>query len=522
MLASDVSPMSTLAQTSELPAVYAAEAVSRYAERLLFVSAMAAAIVFAAVGMQRPVWLDEANSVIIASRGFAGVSSALALENNLPGYYYLLSIWIRLFGDSEIALRSLSALFYLGGCWTAFAIGRRIAGTRAGWYSAFFYECSSLAIKQAQNIRMYTMLGMLAGLSTLGMLRVIRDRARSWQAWALLIGADAAGIFTHAWFAFVLIAQFAAILLFERRQFWRFSAAVAASAVPFLVLWASRFVAQMHNGATDWMRWFQPSFLIFTPLEFYGPLAGLVLYMLAISSAGMAGRARCRRAMPGSGVWMMVVLFVISLAVPLAVSAYRPIYWPGRYTIIAVAPLAAAIGVVLSSLLPRPILAVVGLLLLGVQLPAYFERLGVAPDGRSAAGQSDKRTAEFLIANAGPGDAVVFTSLTRAAADYYIKRAGAADRFVEINFPEEVASHLGWENVKVPPERRPVLEAEASALAQRLAALGAKGSRIWVYDGFSPKVDEILRTNLAATLTVHREVPLEGPYHKRVVEYGLR
>jgi len=154
------------------------------AERLLIAASLVGVAVFVAVGIERPVWLDEANSALIASRGFAGVIDSLRHENNLPGYYFLLSLWMRIFGDSEIALRSLSAIFYLAGCVAAGALGKRLsANSRCGWYAAFFYACSPLAIRNAQNIRMYALLGLLSGLSILIFLKLFTERDRSWRGW---------------------------------------------------------------------------------------------------------------------------------------------------------------------------------------------------------------------------------------------------------------------------------------------------------------------------------------------------
>ena len=480
--------------TADRAATCPTSAASRYFEGFLAAAALISAAIFVFSGMTRPVWLDEANSVLISSRSFSGIIAALGLENNLPGYYFLLALWMRLFGDSEIALRTLSGLFYLAGCGGAFALGRRLIGDRrAGWYSALFYECSAIAIRQAQNIRMYTMLGMLSAFSTLAFVRLFRDRDRSTGAWALFFTVNALGLLTHVWFVFVLFAQALAILTFERKQVVRFAAACAASALPFAVLWGPRFLAQFHNGATDWMNWFQVSFLIVTPLELYNPLAGMVLYTLAIGTLATAGARRCRELLPGNGVRMLLVIAIASLAVPLAVSALRPIYSPGRYTIIAVAPLAAVLGAVLSRLLPRPLLAITGVLLLAVQLYGHIERLGSAPDGQSRPGQSDRLTSGYLLSHAAPGDAIVFTSLTRAASDYYFRRAKAADRFVEISFPASAAAHLGRSDPKVLPARKPALESEALTLAARLRKLTDGGARVWTFDGYAPQQTAILR-----------------------------
>jgi uncharacterized membrane protein len=124
--------------------------VSSWLERALAVCAVAAALVFIPVGITRSVWLDEAYSVLIAQHGFGGIVDALSRDNNFPLYYFPLSVWMRVFGDSEIALRALSALFYVGGCAAAHALGKRLAGeSRAGWCAAFLYEASALAMRQA-------------------------------------------------------------------------------------------------------------------------------------------------------------------------------------------------------------------------------------------------------------------------------------------------------------------------------------------------------------------------------------
>ena len=48
-----------------------------FAERVLLLSAGCAALIFIAVGIERPVWLDEANSALIAARGFGGIVDSL-------------------------------------------------------------------------------------------------------------------------------------------------------------------------------------------------------------------------------------------------------------------------------------------------------------------------------------------------------------------------------------------------------------------------------------------------------------
>ena len=54
--------------------------------------------------------MDEAFSARVANLGVADlVRSATSEDPNPPLYYVLLHAWIDVFGDSEVALRSLSA-----------------------------------------------------------------------------------------------------------------------------------------------------------------------------------------------------------------------------------------------------------------------------------------------------------------------------------------------------------------------------------------------------------------------------
>src|SRR5262245_43170904 len=77
--------------------------------------ALAAAIVVAALLLrlyaigQDELWLDEASSFQIATAtDFVDVA---VLNNTPPLYYALLRGWIRVLGNSEAAVRSLSAIF---------------------------------------------------------------------------------------------------------------------------------------------------------------------------------------------------------------------------------------------------------------------------------------------------------------------------------------------------------------------------------------------------------------------------
>ena len=492
-------------------------------ERASIAALLVAGIVFIAVGIERPLFADEAYSVLIAGRGASGIVDGLSRDNSFPLYYFLLSFWMRLFGHSEIALRSLSAIFYVGGCGVAYALGRRLSGSsRGAWSSAFLYESSPLAICHAQNIRVYALLGFLSGLATLAFLRLFARKDRSWTAIACFVAAVSAGMLSHAWFVFVLLAQFLALLIFERRELFRFVLASASASLPFLLLWGRPFIAQLHNPSLNWTPSLPASFVIVTAvLGFFGDMPAVFLYVIAAAGVLLAGRSMGKW-FGRKEVLLVVTVCVGSLALPLLATAVKPIYWPGRSTIVTLAVWAALFGCLLCSVLPKPLLAGFCALVLIFQVWNQVSHrdwvvlvLFPLPPERS-----DRATARFLLEHASPGDAIVFTSLTRPVADYYFGRAGAAGRFLEISFPAELQSHPGWSEDKVPPEKRAPLAPEAAAAAQQLQRLAAGGKRVWFYEGAEGNVGGLLKQELNARLTLLNTYPLAGPSHRRILRYG--
>ncbi|HSW49776.1 MAG TPA: hypothetical protein VLH09_06345, partial [Bryobacteraceae bacterium] len=344
------------------------------------------------------------------------------------------------------------------------------------------------------------------------------DRSRF--ALCLFVCICAAGLLSHVLFVFVLLGQGLALLVFERGEWRRFVSAAAAATVPFLALWARQFAGQMHNGATDWMPHLHPATVLRAPLEFYGRVPTILLFVFTAVFLA-AARTEQWRTLPRRGIALLATASTAGLLAPLLVSAVRPVYFPGRHSIIALLPLVAVLGAVLAATVPRPLLILLCLVLAVSQIWVQFENRELMPEARRLpAGQSDRTTASFLLKQASPGDAVVFTGLTRAAADYYFRRSSAQGRFVEISFPAENATHLGWCNPSVPAERRVELGKEASDAVGALREAVAQGHKVWVYVSTATEVDQLLRREIDAALPLRALHSLEGAFHTAILEYG--
>ncbi len=141
------------------------QSVNRILQVALFLAAAVVVCLYVTYGIDRSLWLDEANSVHIADGSPGQIVNALSRDVSPPLYYFLLSGWMRLFGDSEIAVRLPSVLFYLGGICAMWFLGQMLFGRKGAAVTAFIYAVDPIIGRQAQNARMYSLIALLAALS---------------------------------------------------------------------------------------------------------------------------------------------------------------------------------------------------------------------------------------------------------------------------------------------------------------------------------------------------------------------
>jgi uncharacterized membrane protein len=90
-------------------------------------------------------WMDEGLSVGIADRPVGDIPGVLREDGSPPIYYLLLHFWIRVFGTSEAAVRSLSLVFATLAVPAAWWAGKALFNARAGWRRACMrsWRCSA-------------------------------------------------------------------------------------------------------------------------------------------------------------------------------------------------------------------------------------------------------------------------------------------------------------------------------------------------------------------------------------------
>ena len=192
-----------------------------YREACLFLAIL---VVAAALRMYRldaeSLWYDEVVSVLCLDA--PTLSSFWQQERELdlikvPAYFYLEYLYWHHISDTEYGLRLLSVLFGLLTVGTVWWMGRVMFSPGAGLIAAGCAACSQILIYQAQEVRMYVLMYLLAGLSVLALERALTTGKRGW--WLAHWVSSGLLVWTHVFGALVLLAQGLALLSILRHRF---------------------------------------------------------------------------------------------------------------------------------------------------------------------------------------------------------------------------------------------------------------------------------------------------------------
>jgi mannosyltransferase len=143
---------------------------------LLAILALAAGLRIYLIGAQS-LWSDEGNSVALASRSLSQITSDASHDIHPPLYYWLLSLWTTIFGTSEVALRSLSAVLGVLLVLVIAHLGRCLHSKGVGLIAAFIAAISPFQVYYSQEARMYILLALEAAAAVLFFWRFVSQEA---------------------------------------------------------------------------------------------------------------------------------------------------------------------------------------------------------------------------------------------------------------------------------------------------------------------------------------------------------
>jgi mannosyltransferase len=374
-------------------------------------------------------WRDEFATWSAATRT---IPQILDLGKHIDGvtvpYYLFLHYWIRLFGDSPVAMRIPSVLAMAATAGVVALLARRLYGNLAGLWAGLLIAAVPAVSRYGQEARGYALAALFAALATL--LLVLALQKNRWWSWLPYAVCIALLGLAHQVALLVLAGHFLAVVAFCLRQgrlrmlWWALATAAGVGAVlPIALNGLGQHGAQLN--------WLAPATLdelaampgaIFGSAVVGGAIAAIAVFALPRrgEKGGNDGWSRL--------LWLSVLIpFGLLYAVDQLVA---PIFLD-RYLLFLVPPLCVLAGRAMATLRWHTALAV-GLVVAAVGLPAQVDYRV------QHSGFNYKSVARLLRTNAQPGDGIIYAprdgwQFTDEAMRFYLGQNLPKDVLVQTN-----------------------------------------------------------------------------------------
>ncbi len=371
-----------------------------------------------------------------------------------------------MFGNGEAALRSLSALLGVAVVATVFIVGRTCFSRPAGWWSAWIVATAPSAIGHSREARMYTLLPLVALLSTFALVRFLRNP--TWPRRIAYVVATTSALYAHNFALFLLpVHAGIAVAAHNRRILLEWIGMLLAVGLAYLP-WLPTFWQQFRGQDTYawfeaiWGSW-RPWDPILATLQSFSPTRGGAFPWLygALALLGWTGAPR------GWGIgriWLPALTAGPVLASLIASHLGVPHYVPGRVDQMVFPTFALSVALGLLSLRPRLLRAGVASAIVVVGVASAVDVPGQASP--TMIHRTERELAADLASDMDEGDLILCTSLSRAPLEYYLRRQGL-DNPIE-SYPGDTADHLGGQDDAGLLARREILEREADRVISML------------------------------------------------------
>ncbi|HEU5187795.1 MAG TPA: glycosyltransferase family 39 protein [Candidatus Saccharimonadales bacterium] len=222
------------------------------------------------------IWFDEAFSVALIQFDPAQLISLTAADVHPPLYYLALQAWASVFGESEAALRSLSAFCMIVAMGVGFLLVRRCFGVRAAYLTLPFLLAAPFLLRYGQEARMYAMATLICVLATyFFVLAQAKGEKLKTLWWILYIVTVIAGLYTHYYTGLIWIVHWVWHWYMTRQtgeKFW---------SKTWLIVYGAIFV-----GFAPWLYTFIKQFLGVQAGFWIGPVSHQTLLNIASTVLG--------------------------------------------------------------------------------------------------------------------------------------------------------------------------------------------------------------------------------------------
>lgn len=252
------------------------------------------AVALRLINLGHSYWIDEDATLRLLQDPFLFmIRHGIARSESTPPLYYTIAwLWSHVFGTSEAAVRSLTALIGVATVAVSYAIGVELRSRSAGLILAALAAVSPLMVWYSQDARAYDLVILLTSVSLLFFAQALRTRsAKSIWLWAL---ASAAALTAHYFSIFVLVPEAVALLVSRNTRSRAVWPTALVAGVWFLLLPLLLFQRTQPNHLS-WIPYLRLPTRLELTLQFYDVgswhLSLLVLLAVTALIAGVIGGA---------------------------------------------------------------------------------------------------------------------------------------------------------------------------------------------------------------------------------------
>ena len=176
---------------------------------LLALAILTAAGISLSIGVKQSIWYDEAFSVFLSKYSWWEIVRMTSEDMHPPFYYWTLKAWTALFGSSDLAVRSLSAVCLGLSVGVGGLLTKRLFGVKTALVALPFLVFAPFLLRYGFEVRMYALASLIGMCATYVLVAItqtvdIKRRRLLLGLYALLV---ALGVYTLYFMAFLWIAH---------------------------------------------------------------------------------------------------------------------------------------------------------------------------------------------------------------------------------------------------------------------------------------------------------------------------
>lgn len=387
------------------------------------------------------IWGDEGSSLLLANYSLADIWGHAAFDVHPPLYFMLLHGWIELFGAGIFSIRCLSALAGIAAVGLGVWLVDRLATRRAAMFAGVLLALLPTAVRYSQEVRMYSLLGLLLLGATLALVYWLKkpQRRRYLLIYALLMSA---AFYTHYFAVLAALSHWLYLGLIrlkpgyrlrhiQRPDWWLANLGIVVLYLPWLpnLLNLLQHMAQLKAGGD--VGWEDPVTLMSLPamigtwlIQDDGErLPWLVFGTVPVAMLGLVAVAVARDRSVNRGSVLLALYTGVPLLLVFAVSFVSPVFIE-RYLTAYALGLPMLAGLAIDRLYKRArIIAVTALLAVsGVEMVGLNSNATVDPNDQF------NRVVDYVNQHFVSGDQIVTSDMLWYLSYVYYNRTDAEVR----------------------------------------------------------------------------------------------